>query len=92
MTTFVPPAKVPLGPLFGAKKVTDAWLTGLPLASPTFATKAEANGLLTRALCPLPLIAAIDATPGVIVAVVLAEVKPGADAVIVVKPTLTPVN
>ena len=92
VTTLVPPAKVPLGPLLGAKKVTIAPGTGLLLASLTFATKGAENAVLVRALCPPPLMAAIDATPGVIVTFVLAGLKPGAEAVIVVWPMLTPVN
>ena len=92
VTRFVPPANVPLGPLLGAKKVTDALATGLLDASRTIATKGAKNTVLVRVLCPPPLTAAMDAAPGVIVAAVAAELKPGADAVIVVDPMLTPVN
>lgn len=92
VTMFVPPANVPLGPLLGAKKVTDALATGLLDASRTIATKGAENTVLVRVLWPPPLTAAMDAAPGVIVAAVVAELKPGADAVIAVDPMLTPVN
>jgi hypothetical protein len=92
VTTLVPPAKVPLGPLLGAKNVTVADITGLLLASRTTATNGAANGVLVRALWPPPLAAEMDATPGVIVAFVLAEVKPGADALITAGPMVMPVN
>ena len=80
LTMFPPPANVQPGPLAGATKVTVAPGTGLLLISCTATTSGAANCVLIFALWPEPLTGVIEVTPGVIVAVVVADVKPGADA------------
>jgi hypothetical protein len=51
-------AKVPLAPVAGAVKVTDAPLTGAP-PSFTVATSGAANAVVTTPLCGVPLVAAM---------------------------------
>jgi hypothetical protein len=86
-----PPANVPLAPLAGAANVTVTPPTGLPPESRTVATRGAANAVLIGALCGVPLVAVIDAaTPGVTVTLVLPDVKPDADAVMVAIPALWP--
>ncbi len=58
-----PPAKVPLGPLAGAVKVTVAPLTGLPFKSCTVALNGAANGAFNAALCGVPPEGVIEAGP-----------------------------
>jgi hypothetical protein len=57
----VPPANVPLAPDPGAVNVTVTPLLGVPLVD-TVATSGAANAVLTVALCPDPLVAAIVTT------------------------------
>jgi hypothetical protein len=65
---FVPPAKLPVGPLGGAVKTTATPASGFPLASLTSAVRKDAKGVLTGALCGVPPVAVIDAgTPAVLV-------------------------
>jgi len=61
-----PPAKVPLAPDAGAVNVTVAPLVGVPPVV-TVATSGAANAMLTTALCPDPLVAAIATTGGGVV-------------------------
>jgi hypothetical protein len=55
--------KVPLAPVVGAVKTTNAPLTGAP-PMVTVATSFAANAVLTAALCGVPLVAAIDSGLG----------------------------
>ena len=57
VVTVAEPVKVPLAPLIGAAKVTEAPLTGLLLASFTVACRAVANAVPTVALCGVPAVA-----------------------------------
>jgi hypothetical protein len=59
VSEFVPFANVPLAPVDGAVKVTNAPLTGDPPIV-TVATSGAANCVLTAALCGDPLVAAIN--------------------------------
>ena len=61
VTKFKPPANVALEPKVGEVNVTVAPLTGLAPASLTVTISGAANAVLTGALCPLPLVAVIDA-------------------------------
>jgi hypothetical protein len=61
VAVFPPPAKVPLAPKPGAANVTLTPLNGLPPASFTVATNGAANAAFVCALCPLPLVAVMDA-------------------------------
>jgi len=63
VSEFVPFAKVPLAPVDGAVKVTNAPLTGAPPIV-TVTTSGAANGVLTAALCGDPLVAAISSAGG----------------------------
>jgi hypothetical protein len=70
VVVFVPFAKVPLAPapVAGDVNVTVTPLTGIPSGDPLFvtvATSGAANAVPTTALCPDPLVAAIDSTGGV---------------------------
>jgi len=67
------PARTALAPEPGAEKVTLVPGTTLPSASFTTTTSAPPNAVPTVALCPLPLLTAIDAgAPAVFVSVALA--------------------
>ncbi len=55
VAVLTPPAKVPVGPLVGAVKVTTTPFTGLFPESVTSATKGAVNAVLIAALCPEPL-------------------------------------
>jgi hypothetical protein len=57
---FVPPAKVPLGPLEGALKVTITPLNGSELLSFTVVWR-DAKAVLIATLCGVPLVVVIDA-------------------------------
>jgi hypothetical protein len=85
VAVFTPPAKVPLAPVAaGAVNVTTTPLTGFEPLSSTVATSGAANAVLTAALCPDPLVAAIDAAAAVFVRLKLAGVDvPVAEAVTV---------
>ena len=64
---FVPPVNVPLAPLDGAVKVTEAPDMPLPLASVTVTAK-DVKAVFTATLCEPPLvIASFEAGPGVFV-------------------------
>ena len=78
-------AKVPLAPLEGAVKVTEAPLTGLPSTSVTVATSGFVNWVLTFVLWPLPLVAVMFAgEPVMLVRLKLAGVvAPDVEAVTV---------
>lgn len=54
-----PPAKVPLGPVAGARNVTVTPPTPWLLESVTIATRGAANGELIRVLCGVPPLAAM---------------------------------
>lgn len=58
VSVVVPPSKVPLAPVAGAVKVTNAPLKGV-LPNMTFATSGAANAVLTAAVCADPLATAI---------------------------------
>ena len=71
-----PPAKVPLGPLPGAVKVTLTPLSGFPLPSLTTAASNAAKGVLICALCEPPPVAVMDpGMPAVFVSENAAEVN-----------------
>ena len=57
VVTVEEPLKVPLAPLEGAVKVTDAPLTGLLFVSRTLACSAVAKAAPTAALCGVPAVA-----------------------------------
>jgi hypothetical protein len=59
----VPPANVPLAPVAGAVKVTNASLTAAPPIV-TVATSGAANAVFTAVLWVAPLVAAIDSAGG----------------------------
>jgi hypothetical protein len=63
VVTVAEPAKLPLAPLTGAAKVTEAPLTGLLLASFTVACSAVANAVPTVALCGVPAVAVMVPLP-----------------------------
>jgi hypothetical protein len=64
VAVFTPPANVTLAPVAvaGGSNVTSAPLTGFWLRSTTVTTNGAANGVLTVALCGVPLVAVIDTT------------------------------
>jgi hypothetical protein len=64
VSVLVPPANVPLAPVAGPVKTTNAPLTGDPPML-TVATKGAAKAVLRAALCGVPLVAAI-ASAGVL--------------------------
>jgi hypothetical protein len=63
VSVLVPPANVPLAPVGGAVKVTNAPLTGDPPII-TVATSGAANAVLTAVLCGVPLVGAIVSAGG----------------------------
>jgi hypothetical protein len=63
VSEFVPFANVPLAPVDGAVKVTNAPLTGAPPIV-TVATNGAANEVLTGVLCGAPLVVAISSAGG----------------------------
>jgi hypothetical protein len=63
VAVFTPPANAAPAPLDGTVKVTVAPLIAAPLAFCTITTNGLANAVLTVALCPLPLTAAMEACP-----------------------------
>ena len=68
VTKLTPPAKLALGPVTGAAKVTDTPFTGLPPASFTVAESGEAKAVFVGALWPLPLVTSMEAgVPAVLV-------------------------
>jgi hypothetical protein len=80
-----PPTNVPLAPLLGAVKVTDAFGTGFPSPSRTVACNTAANAVFTVALCEFPPVGLMDpAAPAVFVRKKSATVgTPETDAVTV---------
>src|ERR1700723_2754572 len=63
VSVFVPLAKVPLAPVAGAVKTTNAPATGVePIV--TVATSGAANAVLSAVLCGVPLVAAMDSAGG----------------------------
>ena len=63
VSVFVPFPKVPLAPVAGAVKTTNAPATGVePMV--TVATSGAANAVLSAVLCGVPLVAAMDSVGG----------------------------
>ena len=83
--TVADPLNVPLAPLPGAVKVTEAPETGLPLASFTVACSAVPNAVFTVVLCGVPAVAVmLAAAPGLFVKLKFAgDATPAAVAVTV---------
>jgi hypothetical protein len=63
VSVLVPPLNVPLAPVAGAVKVTNAPLTGVP-PMVTVATSGAAKGVFTAVLCVAPFVAAIASAGG----------------------------
>ena len=63
VSVLVPPVNVPLAPVGGAVKATNAPLTGAPPII-TVATSGAANAVFSAALCGDPLVAAIASAGG----------------------------
>jgi hypothetical protein len=93
-TVFVPPAKVPLGPVLGAVKVTVTPLTAFPKPSWTVAAKPVGKLVLMGSIWPDPLVAVMAAgAPATFVnkkvgPVVTAGLAPVTNAVTVNAPAL----
>jgi len=82
VAVFTPPVNVPLAPDDGAINVTVAPLVGVPPVV-TVATNGAANATPTAALCPDPLVTAMDTTGDVLVPLLLPPPQATRPAIVV---------